>query len=171
MKFEAIDLTKSGNITFSLRRWARNSKPFLSIVHVAVSGDYRPGTSGAPDAHYIVGTVRTISAVWSPSAMILDLRELRYEWGDEIDLVLQPPRDVSAIVVSPNCEPAISTWCYGMGTKGTVLDEPHYFDVLDPAIDYVTQQLVAKWNADVETHPERFSRSDLITADELRHGS
>ena len=78
MKFDAIDLSKNGNISFSLRRWARNKQPFLSIVHVAFSGDYRSGSSGAPDAHYIDGIVRTVDAVWSPSAMILDLRDLDY---------------------------------------------------------------------------------------------
>ena len=171
MKFDAIDLTKKGNITYSLRRWARSEKPFLSIVQVAFSGDYRSGSSGAPDAHYIEGMVRTVDAVWNPSAMVLDLRDLRYEWGDEMDLVLQPPKDISAIVVSPKCEPAISTLFYGIDTKKSVLDEPHFFDALDPAIDYVIQALVADWNSKVEQRPEWLTQADLITTDELRQGS
>jgi hypothetical protein len=171
MKFDAIDLSKNGNISFSLRRWARNKEPFLSIVHVAFSGDYRSGSSGAPDAHYIDGIVRTVDAVWSPSAMILDLCDLHYQWGDEMDLVLQPPRDISAIVVSPKCEPAISTLFYGIDTKESVLDEPHFFDALDAAVDYVIQALAADWNLKVEQHPDWFTQSNLIREDDLRQGS
>ena len=173
MKFDVIDLTQNGNIRFSLRRWARNKQPFLSIVHVAVSGDYRVGSSGAPDAHYIAGIVGTVNSVWHPSAMILDLRELRYEWGDEMDLVLQPARDIWAVVVSALCEPAISTLFYGINANSneTVLDEPNFFDDLDSAIDYVTEALAVDWNARVERGGTWLTRSDLITADELRHDS
>src|SRR5262245_36579816 len=113
MKFTAVDLTRGGNISYSIQRWARDKKPFLSVIHLAFAGEYRSGHAGAPDAHYIEGIVRTVHEIWRPSALILDLRELSYEWGDEMDLVLQPPTDISAIVVSPKCEPAISTLCYG----------------------------------------------------------
>src|SRR5262245_38560384 len=113
MKFDIINLTKDGNISYSLWRWARDKTPFLSIIHVAFAGDYRSGSAGTPDAHFIEGMLRTVDAVWRPSAMILDLRDLRYEWGDEMSLVLEPPTDIYAIVVSPKCEPAISTLCYG----------------------------------------------------------
>lgn len=100
--------------------------------------------------------------------MILDLRELSYEWGDEMDLVLQPPTDISAIVVSQKCEPAISTLCYGIDTKKSVLEEAHFFDALDPAVDYVTKALAADWNSKVEQNPSWLTKADLITADELR---
>ena len=171
MKFAAIELSKNGNIGFSLRRWARDKQPFLSIVHVSFSGDYRSGSSGAPDAHYIDGLVRTVDAVWSASGLILDLSDLRYEWGDEMDLVLQPPTAIAAIVVSSKCEPAISTLFYGIDTKETVLDEPHFFDAFDPAIGYVIEALAADWNSKVEQNPQWFTQSDLITPDDLRQGS
>jgi hypothetical protein len=168
MKFDAINLTKDGNISYSFCRWARNKKPFLSIIQLAFSGDYRSGSSGAPDAHYIEGMVRTVVAVWNPSAMVLDLRNLRYDWGDEMDLVLQPPKEISAIVVSLKCEPAISTLFYGIDTKKSVLNEPHFFDSLDLAIEYVTQALVADWNSKVKARPEWLTQADLITANDLQ---
>ena len=99
--------------------------------------------------------------------MILDLRELSYGWGDEMDLVLEPPTKISAIVVSPKCEPAISTLWYGIDTNKSVLEEAHFFDAIDPAIDYVTQALVADWNSKVEQNPSWLTKADLITADEL----
>src|SRR6266436_2805770 len=109
MRFEPINLTKDGNINFSLKRWGRDRKPFLSIIHATFSGDYRSGSSGAPDAHHIEGTMRTVHDVWRPSAVVLDIRDLHYEWGDEMALVLEPATKISAILVSPKCEPAIST--------------------------------------------------------------
>lgn len=88
-----------------------------------------------------------------------------------MDLVLQMPTEISAIVVSPRCEPAISTLCYGVDTKKSVLEDPHYFDALDPAVDHVTQVLVADWNSRVEKNPEWLTKADLITTDELRNSS
>jgi|HubBroStandDraft_6_1064221.scaffolds.fasta_scaffold06404_7 hypothetical protein len=171
MKFDAIDIGKKGNIRCSLQRWARNKKPFLSIVQVAFSGDYRTGSAGAPDAHYMDGMNRIVDAVWNPSALILDLRDVDYQWGDEMDLVLQPPTDIIAIVVSSKCERAISTLFYGINTKESVLAETHFFDSLEPAIEFVTQALVADWNSKVHQHPEFLSTADLITDDELRQSS
>jgi hypothetical protein len=171
VKFNAVDLTKDGNISYSIRRWARKKQPFLSIIHLAFAGDYRTGSGGAPDAHYIEGLTRTVHEIWRPSAMILDLRDLNYEWGDEMDLVLQPPTDISAIVVSPKCEPAISTLCLGLDTTKSVLDEARFFDALEPAIDYVSRALVADWNAKVQENPSWFNEAYLITVEELRQSS
>jgi len=171
MKFDALNLTKDGNIDYFLRRWARDKKPFLSIIHLAFAGDYRSGSGGAPDAHFIEGMVRTVDAIWGPSALVLDLRNVSYDWGDEMDLVLQPPTGISAIVVGPKCEPAISTLCYGIDTKKSILEQAHFFDALEPAIDYVTRALVEDWNAKVKAHPSWLTESDLITIDELRQGS
>lgn len=168
MKFDAIDLTQRGNITYSMAQWRRTKKPFLSAVHLAFKGNYRSGSGGAPDAHFIEGIVRMAQEIWRPSALLLDLRELRYEWGDEMDLVLQPPTDISAILVSPKCEPAISTLYFGLNQRKSVLEEPHFFNALEPAIDYVTQAMAANWNSYVEQNPKWMTKSDLITAEELK---
>jgi hypothetical protein len=165
MKFDAIELSKDGNIRCSLRRWARNKQPFLSIVHVAFSGDYRNGSAGAPDAHYMVGITGIANEVWRPSALILDLRDVRYQWGDEMDLVLAPPGRAVAILVGPSCERAISTLWYGINTTQSILEEPHFFRDFEPAVDYVTRAMVADWNTMVEEH--RLLTARPITVDDL----
>jgi len=73
--------------------------------------------------------------------------------------------------VGPKCKPAISTLFYGIDTKRRVLDEPHFFDALDPAIDYVVQGLVSDWNSNVEKSSGWLTKADLITADDLRQGT
>lgn len=168
MKFDAVDLTQNGNISYSIERWSRSKRPFLSVIHLSFAGDYRDGSGGAPDAHFIRGITRTVNEIWRPSAMILDLRAVKYEWGDEMDLVLDLPTKISAIVVGGKCEPAISTLLYGLRTNKSVVEEANYFDALDPAIDFVAQALVDDWNSRVEEDPKWFSKSDLITIDELR---
>jgi hypothetical protein len=165
MKFDAIDLSKDGNIRCSLRRWARKKQPFLSIVHVAFSGDYRDGSAGAPDAHCIVGMTGIANEVWRPSALIVDLRDLHYTWGDEMDLVLSPPSEFAAILVGPKCERAISTLWYGINTTQSVLEEPHIFRDFEPAVDYVTRGVVAQWNAMVEEH--RLTTARPITVEDV----
>jgi len=107
--------------------------------------------------------------IWRPSAMILDLRELRYDWGDEMDLVLPPPIDISAVVVSSKCERAISTLWYGLDTKKSVLEESRFFDALDPAIDYLVQALAADSSAKVEKNRSWLTKADVVTADDLRN--
>ena len=88
-----------------------------------------------------------------------------------MDQVLEPPTRISAIVVGPKCEPAISTLLNGIDTKKSVLDEHHFFDSLDLAVDFVTRTLVDDWNAKVEQHPSWLTKADLITADDLRRSS
>jgi hypothetical protein len=168
MKFDAIDLTNNGNIRYSLQRWARDKAPFLSIIHLAFSGDYRLGSRGAPDAYYISGLVHTVDAIWHPSAMILDLSTLHYEWGNDMDLVLQPLGEVVAFVVGPKCERAISTLLYGVDTTKSVLEAVHFFDAFEPALKYVRQALVIEWNAKVEKRPPGLGSADLITLDDLQ---
>ncbi len=103
--------------------------------------------------------------------MILDLRELNYAWGDEMDLALTPPTDILAIVVGPKCERAISTLSFGVNSKNSVLESPHYFDNLNPAIEDVSKRLVAYWNSKVEEHSSFMTAANLITLDEILESS
>jgi hypothetical protein len=171
MTFDHVDLNHGGNITYSLRRWANRRKPFLSIIHIAFFGDYRHGSAGAPDAYYIASMVNAAHQVWYPSAIVLDLGEICYKWGDNMDAVLTVPTDIFAIVVSPKCEPAISTLTFGMRTDKSVLNEPGYFDSLDSALRHVTQALVGDWNSKVEKDGNWFTSADLITVEELEQSS
>ncbi|QIF01216.1 hypothetical protein [Roseimicrobium sp. ORNL1] len=167
MNFQPVSLAKEGNIEYSLRRWARGERPYLSIVHIAFSGDYRDGSSGAPDAHYIAGVAGILKAVWRPAAMILDLRELRYEWGDEMIIVLKSPSDVHAILVGPKCEPAISSLCCGIASGKSVLERPHFFREFEPAIEFVKEALVEDWNSKLERYKGMLSEEDRITVEDL----
>jgi len=168
MPFAPIDLTKSGNIQYSLRRLAREARPFLSIIHLAFSGTYRVGSGGKPDAHYIRGIVTITNDIWRPSGIILDLTHLSYEWGDEMELVLEAPSNHPfAIVVSPLCEPAISSLCCAGTPSKSVLDREDFFDSFESAFQYLRQQVVQEWHALLAKYPEGTERTDLINVSDL----
>jgi hypothetical protein len=166
MKFEPADIRNGGNIRCSLQFWERSKSPFFSIIHVAFAGDYRDGASGAPDAYYIAGLMEIAKNAWGASALIVDLRELRYDWGDDMALVLEPPTEVAAILVGPKCERAISTLCYGIDTTRTVVEKPNVFDDFGPAVEYVTRELVADWNSSV-AQDSMPNRRKLLNVDDV----
>lgn len=150
MQFKTIDLTGGGNIHYSLQRLARAEHPFLSILWLIISGNYRDGAAGSADACYIGGIIGIALAVWRPSGMILDLSQLAYGSGYGMEEVLkQPSKEPFAVVVGSQCEPAISKVLYGKRSTKTVLDREEYFDSFDPASHYLRRKVVEAWNMHV----------------------
>ena len=103
-------------------------------------GRYRDGSAGAPDAAFIRGLTHTAIEVWRPAAVVLDLSELHYEWGDEMDLLFDVGADQhvkSAIVVGPDCTKAIATLMWGVDTTRPATEAENIFDNLEEAWAYV----------------------------------
>lgn len=168
MTFEPIDLTRSSAITHSLRRWARGSKPFLSILHVAFSGKYRDGSGGRPDAYFIRSVVHTAYEIWSPSGIVIDFSDLTYEWGDEMDVAYESPGDIpTAIIVGPRCVRALSTLRYGLKSERSITEEKDVFRAFPDAIAWLRSRVVEDWNALVRKHPEWSPPSDMIAEKDL----
>ena len=102
------------------------------ILVIAFSGVYRHGSAGADDASFISAITYACVHAWNPKAVVLDLIDLDYQWGDEMDAVLLP--DVDPIPVSvaagPKCAPAIETL---LNTRTSDLD--WMFATRDEAIE------------------------------------
>lgn len=60
----------------------------LDFLCVAFNGEYRRGAAGSDDARYMRGCLRTALNKWPCRGLVLDLAELRYETGDDMDGVL-----------------------------------------------------------------------------------
>jgi hypothetical protein len=80
---------------------------FLVVRYV---GAYRDGGAGRGDALYIVATAEAARRAWFTHCAVLDLRELRYAWGDEREWVagigwdpVTRVRAPLAIVVGDGC--------------------------------------------------------------------
>ncbi|MCA9075827.1 MAG: hypothetical protein KDA93_12390 [Planctomycetaceae bacterium] len=162
MNFDTVDLQRSGDVTYTVRRWARDARPFISIIHLAFAGTYRDGSSGAPDAHYIHGIASITDGAWRPCAVILDFSSLSYEWGDEMSLVLPPDDAENAVVVSDKCRRAISTIRFGINTDRDITELSNFFDNFDDARKYVAERQVTDWNDSVKRSTP-FDETELIT--------
>ena len=105
MKFEPVDYKRDSNITFTMRRWARKARPYITVVQAVFSGNYRDGSAGAADAHLINGAINTINGAWFPSAMILDFSDLVYEWENPHiqlqDLHSNPDKTMRFLISAP----------------------------------------------------------------------
>ncbi|MFO0942544.1 MAG: hypothetical protein U0930_17550 [Pirellulales bacterium] len=146
MEFKSIDPWRGSDITFTAQRWARNSCPYVSIVHLSFEGNYRDGSSGAPDAHYMVGIRSIVQGAWYPSAMILDLSKLSYDWGDEMDLLIPSDGDRDAVIVGDQCSNALATLMFGIDTRKSITDAANYFDNFASALAYVANYQLERWN-------------------------
>jgi len=83
---------------------------------IRYEGNYRPGGAGHDDALYIVAAAEAARKAWWAPHTVLDLRELEYTWGDEMEWItsigwnnatrLQAP---IAIVVSDKCRAALKS--------------------------------------------------------------
>ncbi len=129
---------------------------YSDVLVARFDGEYRSGCSGAPDASLISGVTQAAVTIWSPAGLVLDLRQLHYEWGDEMDLVLGPPDGVqipTAIVGSEKCLPAIATLIFGINTIKRATEEENIFETLHDALAYVEARLVEKRVALAKKYP------------------
>ena len=51
---------------------------------VAFSGRYKPGSEGQDDARFIRRTLRDFYELYPVDGIVIDCRELVYEWGDDL---------------------------------------------------------------------------------------
>jgi hypothetical protein len=122
---------------FQLETSGRNS--FCYTLIARFSGEYRIGSGGKPDARFIAGMTRMAVAIWHPAALVLDLSELRYEWGDDMRDLLPPSEGhmKSAVVVGPGCARAIATLLWGVDTQKAATEADFIFDNVEAAWESV----------------------------------
>jgi hypothetical protein len=91
----------------------RDSAEFLVIRY---EGVYRNGASGKRDALYLVAAAEAARKAWWAPCTILDLRELEYSWGDEMEWITSIGWEGAtrchsplAIVVSDKCRRAMKS--------------------------------------------------------------
>src|SRR6476659_9599523 len=111
MKLAQVKFDDENRIDYEFFLETTGQNRFWYTLIAKFRGRYRDGSAGAPDAAFIHGLTQTALEVWRPAAVVLDLSELHYEWGDEMDWLLDvgASRGVkSAVVVGPACTKAIA---------------------------------------------------------------
>lgn len=112
---------------------------YESIGYFKVSGEYKPGSAGREDAEHIVGMIAYAQRRYFNRRWLFDFSELSYVWGDEMDWVLEfgGGDELVALVLGPNCMPAISTLSDPNASPEECLKEKSNFTNIQEAYDYL----------------------------------
>lgn len=124
------------------------SLPGSEALVMKFIGTYGYGSGGNGDARYMTAMTKAAIEYCGPNALIFDLSELGYEWGDMLEAVLSTgyqlwgDEDVPhAIVVSGLCEPAIRS----LLSDEMLLDELDFLQHgLKDAVNYVDRIAVQR---------------------------
>lgn len=131
-------LAGSGAVSIRYFLTPSEKRPYLEVLVVRYSGEYPCGSAGNADARYMHAMAKAAVAAFEPWGVIHDLSDLRYEWGDLLEMVFSVGPEVEpspvAVVVGPSCEEAVRTLCHGINS-----DEP-----LD-ALGWVFRDLQSAW--------------------------
>jgi hypothetical protein len=112
------------------------------VLVVRYSGVYRMGCNGNPDAALMRAMGLAGVEAFSPVAVLLDLRELEYVWGDMLDQVFTLGGELpSAVLVGARCREAIGTLIFGEGDPRDPTEDEAFFDELQPALDFLCSRL------------------------------
>jgi hypothetical protein len=112
-----------------------------SFGYFKVTGTYKTGSAGTPDAYHIAGMMAYAQERYFNREWILDLSELSYVWGDDMDLVLGmdniPNINLLATVVGPGCMEAISTLSNPQAEPRDCLKDEGTFESVAEAYTYL----------------------------------
>jgi hypothetical protein len=79
---------------------------------IEYSGTYREGSAGRDDALFMLATIAAAQAAWFTAGLVIDLRQLAYSWGDEMEWLTNsggPAVRASVIVPGPACRAALGS--------------------------------------------------------------
>lgn len=108
------------------------------VIHF--SGKYPEGSNGGAFAHRLVQICEELIDEVAPRTVVVDLSDLSYCWGDEIEWIYQIDRKVpQATVVSEKNRRALSTLEFGPQTTQDITDLDGVFDSVDTAISYLSK--------------------------------
>lgn len=67
--------------------------PYSPLLVVEFSGECGFGCGSNADACFMHGMIAAAFKIWEPACCILDLRGLKYEWGDMVSVLFDAPHD------------------------------------------------------------------------------
>lgn len=82
MKLQALNIRENVSVTHAYFQAGLPSSPDLDVLVVRFVGTSGFGCANNSDAIYMEAMVRAGITAFDPSGVVLDLREMAYEWGD-----------------------------------------------------------------------------------------
>jgi hypothetical protein len=89
----ALDISK---VTANCMIW-RSPRNHRKGGLVVLNGLYRLGSDGADDARFIRWTLRQFQELERVDAIVIDCRDLSYEWGDDLSFEMRQSLDTDEI--------------------------------------------------------------------------
>lgn len=114
MKQNPVDFFRLSDVRFSTTAMFEEDRSFDAIA-IHFHGAYGQGSQGNGDGRFMAAMTHAVLQAWRPAGIILDLRELEYQFGNtlldaitagrEEDKWITPTR----LVVSGKCDNGITT--------------------------------------------------------------
>lgn len=117
------------------------------ILLIAFHGEYRPGSAGNDDAYFMYGLATAGVEARRPAGIILDFRDLKYVWGDMLELVYNAApshagdHQTFAVVVGETSKEALRTLELGQFSQEPSTTIPWMHESLDAAYAYLAKAL------------------------------
>ena len=122
-----------------------NDSILNDILHVKFDGEYRSGSMGKPELGYLVGMVNLGIEIWSPFKVIIDIRGVKYEWGDDMQILFDQAYNShlrTIIVVSDKNRYAIST----LLDEADIVDNEFTFDDFKSGVNAIKNMNFKEWD-------------------------
>jgi hypothetical protein len=142
MNFKSVTIDEyCPTITYDFKITNLRDTHLIDILIITFHGNYRYGSAGSSDAGLIKGIVTTGLSVFNPFSILIDLSDLEYNWGDNLDLSFEETGyTTTAVLVGEKCRRAMSTLSFGIDTDKDIVDNVLFFDSFDNAIEMLKRK-------------------------------
>lgn len=135
-------------IEYEVHIGSSNEVNYLKIMILKFIGEYGFGSAGNSDAKYMRAMGEAVLEAWNPGGLILDLSDLSYEWGDQLEDVFyigsykyrDKPFPI-ALIVGDKSEEAIRTLIVGINSTKALNEIGWVFRDLSSAWEFVEAKL------------------------------
>jgi hypothetical protein len=118
------------------------------VLIIEFAGSHGIGSEGNNDSLFMEAIINTAIQIWFVDGMVLDYRNLYYEWGNAIGSAIRAGKKVwgnkfpTAVVVSELCRNGLETARPFYASQPLSEDQSKWlFDDMDSALSYIKEQL------------------------------
>lgn len=144
MQLTERKLEELSNLKYKIYNCPFKKRSHLEAIVVAFYGEYGFGSAGNGDAMFMTAIIKAALAAWEPQALVIDLHQMTYEWGDLMikaiaageDRYIDAPLPTAIVMSDRNREGLISLLTQEMGVE----PREWLFDCIETAIERVEKQ-------------------------------
>jgi hypothetical protein len=90
MELEKLDLFSVSAIRHEFLIGESKREKSSDILVIKYSGVYRVGSGGNADAAFMLALAKAAISYTDPDGIVLDISELDYQWGDDVEEIAGP---------------------------------------------------------------------------------